>query len=299
MIRSCGDFVSVIRVRSLSKVDVIVDVVFAEAVIALAAGAVTELEIRVIGVGAAAYGALAGVTLVLGLGVSLLGGFFEIDHIWGALVFIAAEAVGDNISAENEVVEYGNNRYKGDEYLACHNGGNEAESKKSGVKISQPLYFDGDDKEEKHAVFGEEGGEYEEHGEVDVGRTHAEVTNVAYKTGYHAVDNCAQYAAKIVKRKLWCAPVPLKGIANEIVEIKGNRQGEQIGGFGDKDEGYQSPYLSSYDKLGIEQKIGNKISRSVHHGEQKYYYLSYYDEEHQVSDAESGVAIAKTVYSRS
>ena len=47
--------------RLLGKVDVIIDMVDAEAVIALAAGAIAEFQVGIVHIGAAADGALMGV----------------------------------------------------------------------------------------------------------------------------------------------------------------------------------------------------------------------------------------------
>ena len=141
--------------------------ILAEAMIAFAAGTVTEFKVGIVCVGASAYRALAGVALVLCFGISLLSGFFEIDNV-GVASAIAASAQGrdriqQHISAENEIVE---NCYYGNESkqnVANHEIGDYAKCEICGVKVCQPFYFDRDKEEEQNAAFGDESGKNEKH----------------------------------------------------------------------------------------------------------------------------------------
>lgn len=111
---------NILGVILFCEVNVVVDMIFAEAVVAFAAGTIAEFELGVVGVGAAAYGALAGVSLALCFGVCLFCCFFEINNIGTALVSAPAEMLCENISAENKVIEYGYKRDKCEEYLTGH-----------------------------------------------------------------------------------------------------------------------------------------------------------------------------------
>ena len=66
--------------------NVIINMILAEAVVTLTAGAVAELKVGVIGIGTSANGALTGVALVLSFCLSLLGGFLEVDYVGVSLI---------------------------------------------------------------------------------------------------------------------------------------------------------------------------------------------------------------------
>ena len=103
--------------RSLIKMYVVEDVLLAEAVIPLAAGAVPELQVRPLRVGPSADGALVAVAPLL-LPLSLLpGGGLELDGLVGGLVFRPApppgDLVGDVGPEEDDEVENGDDGQQG------------------------------------------------------------------------------------------------------------------------------------------------------------------------------------------
>ena len=253
------------------EVNVIINVILTEAVIALAARTVTELKIGVIGIGTSANGALTGVALVLSFRVSLLGGFLEVDHVRVSLVFYLAaqtiKSVEKHISAEDEVIQDSNDGNKSHKDFTGGKIQNNTEEEVGGINISQPLYFYGDKEEKQYAAFGEEGSKNEEHGEIDVGCSHGEVTDISEKPDYHAVNYCAEDTAEIIQRELRSTPLTLKRVANEIIEVQRNCHGDKTAAFGDKYERNKSPHLTFEYELGVEQQVRQKISGSVHHGE--------------------------------
>lgn len=83
------------------------DVVLTEAVVPDALAAVTELQIRVVGIRAAADGALVAIALLLGLLGLLLLGLTELDGLAGVLVFGALLQVVDLRPDEHGEVQQG------------------------------------------------------------------------------------------------------------------------------------------------------------------------------------------------
>ena len=173
------------------EVNVIIDVVFAEAVVAFAAGAITEFKIGIVSVGAATYGALAGISLALGFGMCLLCCFFEIDNVGAALIAVSAAYrtynICQHISAEYEVIQNCCKGNESEEYLTCDQTRYDSDDEKRGINICQPLYFYGDNEEQQYAALGEESGEHKEHRKVNVGRIEENVTLLAEKSCYHSV----------------------------------------------------------------------------------------------------------------
>ena len=91
----------------LREMHVVEDVVLTEAVVPDALAAVTELQIRVVGIRAAADGALVAIALLLGLLGLLLLGLTELDGLAGVLVFGALLQVVDLRPDEHGEVQQG------------------------------------------------------------------------------------------------------------------------------------------------------------------------------------------------
>lgn len=281
------------------EVNVIIDVILAEAVVALAAGAVTELKIGVIGIGTSAYGALTGVTLVLCFGVSLLCGLVEVDHIGAALIAVLASyrryCIYKHITAEDKVVEYCCKRYKCKENLTCYKSGDDGNDKQSSIKIRQPLYFYGDNKEKQYAAFREESCKYEEHGEIDIGRIQENIPLLTEQACDHSVYYGAKNAADIVQREFTGTPVALKSIADEIVKVERDCQCQKIAAGRNEYKGYKAPYLTSEYKLRIKKQIRKEAAGSIHHEKQINNDLSDDNEQHEVTYSKIRMFGAKTV----
>ena len=273
--------------------------ILAETVVAFATGTIAEFKVGVVGVGASAYGTLAGVALVLCFGVSLFCSFLEIDHVGVALIAVFAayggEGINEHISAENEVIENCGKGNESEKYLACDQSGADGNDKKCGIQISQPLDFNGDDEKQQYTAFGEEGCKYEEHGEIDIRGIKENVSLLTEKTGDHSVYYSAEYTAKVVQCELTGTPVALKGVADEVVEVKGNRQSEKIAAGRDEYKGYKTPHLTLEYKLGIKNQIRKEAAGSIHHEEQIDNNLADDDEQHEISYSEIWVFGAKTI----
>ena len=100
----------------------------------------------------------------------------------------------------------------------------------------QPLGLDRDDEEEQELQVGIEGGKGEEHGHIDI----------VHGRGAHqkAHQNVQQNAEEIENGELVGTPLPLQGVADEVVEVEGDGKQENVSaGGGDKDKGNDPPDL--------------------------------------------------------
>ena len=91
-------------------------------------------------------------------------------------------------------------------------------------------------KEEQELQVGIEGGKGEEHGHIDI----------VHGRGAHqkAHQNVQQNAEEIENGELVGTPLPLQGVADEVVEVEGDGKQENVSaGGGDKDKGNDPPDL--------------------------------------------------------
>ena len=146
-----------------------VDVVDAVAAVSGALGAVAELQIRVIHVGAAADAALVQVP---GLFLGLLRRPPEVDGPAGVLVpgplNLAPQSVQQAVSEEHQVVQDGQHRQQGKDIGALGQQSDHAVQEQSGVQIGQPLDLHRQDEEEQYHHVGKQGGKGEKQGQVYV-----------------------------------------------------------------------------------------------------------------------------------
>ena len=92
------------------------------------------------------------------------------------------------------------------------------------------------DEEEQELQVGIEGGKGEEHGHIDI----------VHGRGAHqkAHQNVQQNAEEIENGELVGTPLPLQGVADEVVEVEGDGKQENVSaGGGDKDKGNDPPDL--------------------------------------------------------
>ena len=150
---------------------VVVYVVNAVAVVALAAGAVAELQVGVGDVGPAADLTFVAVALHALLVLRAVDGVSKFAAGLG-IAPVTAEIDPQIAPAEEEEVEYADNgkEVEGERrHVPDYPGG-----ENGGVEPCRPLHFDGDEEKDAHYGVGPDGGEGKEHGEVQVlGRHHA------------------------------------------------------------------------------------------------------------------------------
>lgn len=225
-----------LSVLLLGEMDVVVDVIHAEAVIPGTARAVAKFKIRIVCVSPPAHGAfmaigLAGFGALLRLSLFDFSCFlFEVNGVW---VYSskagAAKAAGKLISAENEKVEYGHKRKKGDCPRPCNAGDEHTIYKECRVNPCKPLHLYRDEKHQKHPLLRIHGGKGEKHGQVQIkcsyiyGCTQSEGENY---TVYDVKDD----AHGIVYGESSCAPCVFKRRADEIVKVKLNNNPRKIRG---------------------------------------------------------------------
>lgn len=105
--------------KLLLKMYVIIDVVDTKAVIAVASGAISELQVRVVGIGFTADGAFVPVG-VRGLFVFfLLCGFPEINGLLRVFHMIRAQNVHQIVRAENDEIQNSDNRQERVKVVGC------------------------------------------------------------------------------------------------------------------------------------------------------------------------------------
>ena len=201
--------------NSFGKVNVAVDMVFAEAVVTHAFGTVTEFKIRIIRIRAAADGAFMPVKAGGLFPPDLLCRALEVDC--GGALFIHTEHAEQIVPAEEEEVQDGHQRKQ-----ICWEGQREdAKEEEDGIYQRKPLHFDRDDKEQQHLHIREEGGKREEHGEIDILRRKADC-HMGNEIHQEAVDDGEENAREEIDVEPGCPPLALKRGADKVVKIKSN-----------------------------------------------------------------------------
>ena len=163
------------RKRLFFKVNVAVDMVLAEAVVALALAAVAELQIGILLVGTAADRALVAVKVGLLLAADPLRLTLEVDGLCLRGRTSARESAAQITPAEKQEVQNCDHRQKGKDQV-CHimRLGKHHEitgkiiSKEGGIHHSQPFHFHRNHKKQQNLQVREHHGKREEHGKVDI-----------------------------------------------------------------------------------------------------------------------------------
>ena len=133
--------------------------IYAEAMVACAAGAITKFKIRMIGIGASANLAAAGIGLYLFLGVYALNLPLEVDGSLALAASAGADIREKLIAAEKQEVE---NSHDGEE-IDGEGESDNIRKENYGIHYCQPLHLYGYYKEQKNLQIGEKGGKREEH----------------------------------------------------------------------------------------------------------------------------------------
>ena len=137
----------------------VVDVILTEAMVTLAAGTVAEFKVGILRVRAAADCAFAGIWLAFSLGLGLAGSLFEVDDIRIASVACsgakAFNIIEKYVTAEDKIVQDGNERDESEKQLASKQIGNDTECEEGCIDKGQPFYFYGDEEEQKYPAFRE------------------------------------------------------------------------------------------------------------------------------------------------
>ena len=199
-----------------------VDMFLAEAVVPRAAGAVPELQLRVIHVRPPAHGALVAVALAGLLLLLLLGGGAEVDGL--RLAFgphpLAGEPLGDLGPEEHEEVQKGNDGEQGPQKVQPQQAQQDRQGEEGRVEPRKPLHLHRDDEEDEELGLREQGGKGEKHGEVDVPRAGDPHVLPRDEGGEDAGEQGQKNAGEVVEIELGGAPLPLQRGADHVVEIQ-------------------------------------------------------------------------------
>ena len=142
--------------------------VLTEAVVPDALAAVTELQIRVVGIRAAADGALVAIALLLGLLGLLLLGLTELDGLAGVLVFGALLQVVDLRPDEHGEVQQGHDGQHYTGPVVGADGLDDVEGEQCAVQIRQPLHLHRENEEQQYRGVREQEAKGEEHGHIHI-----------------------------------------------------------------------------------------------------------------------------------
>ena len=263
----------------------------AEAMITLAAGAIAEFQIGMVGIGASANLTAAGVALVALFIVYAVDFPLEVNGGFSCCLILNAH-MGEKLSAaKKEVVEEGDKRQK---IQSGVGGRNHADEEVSGVNNGQPLYLDGDYKEKQHLGVGEKGGQREEHGKIN----EAGVNMIAYsgdEINNEAENDVAEHTREKENIKSGCSPTLLQRFSDIVVKIE-KYQYKYSAGIRYKNKGDKAPNLTPQNVRSGEGEKVQKCAGGVHHGEKPNRNIARHNIEHKVFDAKAGVLIAKHCY---
>ena len=271
--------------RSLGEVNVVVYVILAEAVISGALRAVAELKIGIVGVCAAAHGALMGVELVALLLTYAPRFAPEVYGVRAGLVYL--RRMKQIAAAEYHKVQQ---RHDG-EHVERKAGGEDIYKEERGVDVGEPLYLDRDDEEQQYGHVRVERRKGEEHREIDVCRRDVQA-NAGDK-----VDDEGEYlgendAGEEKYRELRRTPVALQRVAYEIIKIE-SEQGEKIKADRVEYEADEPPDLPVQNGGSGERQVAHQ--NGIDKTQQPEHDVSADDVFHQVRDAEVRVLIAEAI----
>lgn len=282
------------------KVDVIEDVVLAEAVVARAPGAIAELQIREVGIGTSADGTLMAVA-PLGLFLLLLAdGGLKVYGLLRALVPGEEADIGQYIP--NAVPEE-HGIHQPHRYQAGQQGGkqelyrigvhtDDVVEGQEHIQDSQPLGLDGQYEIQADQGIGIKGGKGQEKNvvEVAVGHHRPGRPQPAQKGKCH----CQHNTGKIKQCELGAAPVLFNGGTDEVVEKQPHYHPDDPVILGNENPGQKAPDLTAENGLGIKGQdggsgiLGKGVQKKDRCGDDDHI-------AHQTGDAEPGVVEAKAV----
>ena len=227
--------------HSLREMNMVIDMVLAEAVVALAAGAVPELQFGMIRVRPAADRALVIIQLLLLLAADPLGFPAEVHRVFAA----SPGALAPQLSpAENEEIQHRHYRQQ----VQWERRGNHSHHKQRRVQNGQILDFNRYAVKQQYLHVGKQRREGEKHGQVDI-RGRQRQIDPADKIDRKAVDRRQNHAGEKVNRELARAPVLLQRAADPIIKIEGD-EGQNTRAGRVEHKGHQTPYLPVEDMIG-------------------------------------------------
>ena len=281
----------------LLEMDMAVDMVDAEAMIARTLGAKAKFQFRIVGIRSAADLAFARVRLFRLLLVVFLRRFLEIYCVFLLLNSRGTEIVKQPAPAENQIVKYGDDRHKAQKSHSVDKHENDGKREKRRVDNAEPLHLNGDDEKQQYRHVRINRGEGKEHGKVNIGCGDICVKPCG-KPDDRSVKDVKKHTREVIDGKLTRSPIALKRASDEVIEIKGYEEKQPShAGVGNENKGDQAPNLTlgKYSLCTKAQKAFQKPC-CIHHTKQPDNSVGYDDIEHQVLDAEFRMSQTKAVY---
>lgn len=272
----------------------------AEAAIAGALGAITELQLRVADVGAAADAAFAveALRLLRGLLLTLLcaHGIVEMGGLLALTLFPLEEGAKLRPEKDGKIHQRDDRKNRSGDISRGKIGKN-VKREKAGVDDRQNLHANGDDEKQQHPRFGIQHGKGKEHGKVDVIRAVKGNGQIAVSQAHdRGAEHGQEHAADIIDRELRGAPLPFQHAADPVIEIAGDEQRKCAADIRNKDKGNEPPYLTVHQTAEMKgketvnthacgRKAGQKINGNVADD----------DIQHQIGNAKIRMQNAKPV----
>ena len=282
---------------SLGKMGVVEDVILAEAVIARALGAVPELQVREVGVRAAADLALVAVALLLGFLFLLLYSGFEMDGL-GRVLMPDGKAefpqqVCDPVPEEHQIYQQHGQQLGQGEQSRPQTVAEQIVARQNYIEHRQPLGLDRKDQIDADQRVGVQGGKGQKQDLVEVPA--GDHRKRRPQGADHAEDHHQHGGCQIEQGEFGGAPVLLNGSADEVVEGQADEDPEQGAVGGQEHPGDQPPQLSPQDEIRVKVQhiagvaVGEQVQHE-HHGHDPHQEL------HQIRNAEAGMAVCEPVH---
>ena len=143
---------------SLLNMNMVVNMVFTVAIIAVAFGAITKFQVGIFRIRSAADGTFVQISLIL---LGCLGGRAEVNCFLRPSSHFPSEDSYEVPAKEQQIVQNGDD---GNELIQGGGNADDAVEEISRVQKGKPLHFDGDEKEQEHLHIRVKRGKGKEHG---------------------------------------------------------------------------------------------------------------------------------------
>ena len=263
--------------------------------IALTLGTVAELQLRVVGVRAAADLAPVAVAPLRLRPLLLPDGGLELDGLPGALAALDTQQVFDVLPEEDHKVQYGHHGSQRAGIRAVGQGSDNVPAKQGNIRPRQPLGFQGDHHVKHNLRVRVKGGKGQKQGQIDVIRVRKAPAVIARSQRQdHRRQHAEDHAAEIIQGKLSRSPFPLQRAAHKIVKGQHDKQRQRPVGKGQQHKGHQPPYLAVKQVVEVkfqkaQRRRTGKNGQGIRHG------VGNHDVKHEIWDAEPGMAVSKSV----
>lgn len=213
----------------------VIDMIHTVAVVTITSGAVTELQLRVLGICSSAdrafvaIGGLRSSLLVVFCPIRIRSLLFAEAALWLAEVGQNVQDVG---AKEQKIVQQSEQR---EETQADH-----IHDDKSEIEPCQILHLYGDDHQQEHLIFGIDRSEGQQEAQIQIACCGIDAHEERGDIGDH-------HTTQIEKVESQRAPAALDALADHIVEIHGDGKEEDPAVGGDDDISEQPPDLTVQD----------------------------------------------------